>query len=61
MIIISLYPHIHRNAIKAIGYEIKDVTTPEEIDSATMIIFPGVGSFGQAILVSYYYLQMLII
>lgn len=40
-----------RNAIKAIGYEIKDITKPEEIESAQMIIFPGVGSFGQAILV----------
>lgn len=46
----SRVPHIS-NAIKAIGYDIKDITTPEEIDSAKMIIFPGVGSFGQAILV----------
>jgi len=37
-----------RNAIKSLGYTIKDITTPEEINNANVIIFPGVGSFGQA-------------
>lgn len=37
-----------RNAILANGYEIHDITTPEEISQAQCIIFPGVGSFGSA-------------
>ena len=37
-----------RNAIRALGYEVQDISTPEEIHEAKMIIFPGVGSFGQA-------------
>lgn len=39
-----------RNAILAVGdqYEIEDITSPEQIENATMIVFPGVGSFGSA-------------
>mmetsp|Transcript_19522 Transcript_19522/g.25172 ORF Transcript_19522/g.25172 Transcript_19522/m.25172 type:complete len:561 (+) Transcript_19522:78-1760(+) len=37
-----------RNAIAANGYEIEDITTPEQIDEAKVIVFPGVGSFGSA-------------
>ena len=37
-----------RNAIKALGYEIVDITTAEEIAAAKVIVFPGVGIFGQA-------------
>eukprot|EP01041_Mallomonas_annulata_P000378 gene378-691_t len=37
-----------RNAIKSLGYEIIDIQTPRDIEVATAIIFPGVGSFGQA-------------
>ncbi|KAL7571844.1 hypothetical protein ACA910_002921 [Epithemia clementina (nom. ined.)] len=37
-----------RNAIAANGYEIEDITTPEQIRSAKVIVFPGVGSFGSA-------------
>lgn len=37
-----------RNAIRALGYEIDDITTAEEIGAAKVIVFPGVGSFGQA-------------
>ena len=35
-----------RNAIRTLGYEIVDVTTPEDIVTAETLIFPGVGSFG---------------
>lgn len=37
-----------RNAIMANGYEIEDITSPEQISNAKAIIFPGVGSFGSA-------------
>jgi glutamine amidotransferase/cyclase len=37
-----------RNAIAANGYEIQDITTPEQIVAADCIVFPGVGSFGSA-------------
>ena len=30
-----------RNAIIALGYEVEDITTVEEIEKAKMIIFPG--------------------
>jgi imidazole glycerol-phosphate synthase len=41
-----------RNAIRALGYEIVDITTAEEIAAANVIVFPGVGIFGQAMQVS---------
>ena len=37
-----------RNAIRKLGYEVKDVTCPEDIEQAVKLIFPGVGSFGSA-------------
>mmetsp|Transcript_4820 Transcript_4820/g.6834 ORF Transcript_4820/g.6834 Transcript_4820/m.6834 type:complete len:565 (-) Transcript_4820:1630-3324(-) len=37
-----------RNAILANGYEIEDITSPEQIDDAKVLIFPGVGSYGSA-------------
>ncbi|CAM9252731.1 unnamed protein product [Heterosigma akashiwo] len=37
-----------RNAILKCGYEIVDITRPEDIAEANAIIFPGVGSFGAA-------------
>jgi glutamine amidotransferase/cyclase len=37
-----------RNAIKQIGYNVKDVAKPEDILQADRLIFPGVGSFGSA-------------
>ncbi|KAJ4969488.1 hypothetical protein NE237_016189 [Protea cynaroides] len=37
-----------RNAIQSIGYEIKDVQTPEDILNANRLIFPGVGAFAAA-------------
>lgn len=35
-----------RNAIRHLGYEVVDVTRPEDIVTAEKLIFPGVGSFG---------------
>jgi len=35
-----------RNAIRHLGYTVKDVHRPEDILSAEKLIFPGVGSFG---------------
>lgn len=37
-----------RNAIKKLGYSVKDVEKPEDILKADKLIFPGVGSFGSA-------------
>ncbi|MBO8181997.1 MAG: imidazole glycerol phosphate synthase subunit HisF [Archaeoglobus sp.] len=37
-----------RNAIRKLGYSIKDVTSPEDILKAEKLVFPGVGSFGSA-------------
>lgn len=37
-----------RNAIKALGYEVVDISTAEEILHAKAILFPGVGRYGQA-------------
>lgn len=37
-----------RNAIFSLGYNIRDIHSAEDILSSEMIIFPGVGSFGQA-------------
>jgi hypothetical protein len=42
----------YRNAIRALGYEIVDISTAEEIAEAKVIVFPGVGIFGQAMEVS---------
>ena len=38
-----------RNAIRALGFEVRDVTSPEDILAAEKLIFPGVGAFGSAI------------
>ena len=35
-----------RNAIRKLGYEVKDVTGPDDILHAERLIFPGVGSYG---------------
>ncbi|KAJ7960796.1 Imidazole glycerol phosphate synthase hisHF [Quillaja saponaria] len=37
-----------RNAIKHLGFDIKDVQTPEDILNANRLIFPGVGAFAAA-------------
>jgi glutamine amidotransferase/cyclase len=37
-----------RNAIRRLGYSVRDVTRPEDILDAERLIFPGVGSFGSA-------------
>jgi len=37
-----------RNAITSCGYDIVDITHPSQIDDASVIIFPGVGSYHSA-------------
>ncbi|KAK6934481.1 Histidine biosynthesis protein [Dillenia turbinata] len=37
-----------RNAIRHLGYDIKDVNRPEDILNANRLIFPGVGAFAPA-------------
>ena len=37
-----------RNAIRKLGYTVRDVACPEDIEQAEKLIFPGVGSFGSA-------------
>ena len=37
-----------RNAIRKLGFEIRDVTSPDDIVNAEKLVFPGVGSFGHA-------------
>ncbi|KAL6756741.1 hypothetical protein V8C86DRAFT_2643894 [Haematococcus lacustris] len=37
-----------RNAIKKLGYTIKDVESASDLSAAEKLIFPGVGSFGHA-------------
>jgi glutamine amidotransferase/cyclase len=37
-----------RNAITSQGYEITDIVSPEQIDKAAVIVFPGVGSYASA-------------
>ena len=36
------------NAIRKLGYEIIEVRSAADINEASVIVFPGVGSFGQA-------------
>ena len=37
-----------RNAIRKLGFEVKDVISPQDILLAEKLIFPGVGNFGSA-------------
>jgi len=37
-----------RNAIRKLGFEVRDVASPDDIRTAEKLIFPGVGSFGSA-------------
>jgi len=37
-----------RNAIRKLGFEVRDVRSPADIESAEILVFPGVGSFGTA-------------
>ncbi|NIM46090.1 MAG: imidazole glycerol phosphate synthase subunit HisF [Nitrososphaeria archaeon] len=37
-----------RNAIRRLGYDVRDVSSPEDVVKADKLIFPGVGSFGSA-------------
>nr|VFK54467.1 MAG: glutamine amidotransferase / cyclase [Candidatus Kentron sp. TUN] len=38
-----------RNAIKALGFSVREVESPDDIRRAERLIFPGVGAFGSAI------------
>jgi len=38
-----------RNAIRALGFEVRDVSSPAEILAAERLVFPGVGAFGSAV------------
>lgn len=38
----------NRNAIRHLGFEVEDISTPESIAAARVLVFPGVGSFGNA-------------
>lgn len=38
-----------RNAILHLGFTVQDISSPEHINSAAVLVFPGVGSFGNAI------------
>src|SRR5512140_644901 len=38
-----------RNAIRALGFEVRDVASPRDILSAEKLVFPGVGAFGSAV------------
>jgi glutamine amidotransferase/cyclase len=37
-----------RNAIRKLGFQVRDVASPDDILKAEKLIFPGVGSFGSA-------------
>ncbi|OKY74077.1 MAG: imidazole glycerol phosphate synthase subunit HisH [Desulfobulbaceae bacterium DB1] len=37
-----------RNAIKKLGFEVRDAKSPDDIRRAERLVFPGVGSFGKA-------------
>ena len=51
-----------RNAIRKLGFAVKDVSAPQDILQAEKLIFPGVGSFGSAMqrLAEFGYLEPLI-
>jgi len=38
-----------RNAIRALGFEVRDVASPADILAAERLVFPGVGAFGSAV------------
>ena len=37
-----------KNAIRKLGYDIREVQSIKDIESASKLVFPGVGAFGQA-------------
>jgi glutamine amidotransferase/cyclase len=37
-----------RNAVASLGYDLVDIKSPEDLKTAEVVIFPGVGSFGSA-------------
>jgi glutamine amidotransferase/cyclase len=38
-----------RNAIRALGFDVRDVASPADILAADRLVFPGVGAFGSAV------------
>ena len=38
-----------RNAVAALGFELRDVRSAEDVRAAEVLLFPGVGSFGNAV------------
>ncbi|HEY5999570.1 MAG TPA: imidazole glycerol phosphate synthase subunit HisF [bacterium] len=38
-----------RNAIRALGFDVRDVASPADILAAERLVFPGVGAFGSAV------------
>ena len=38
-----------RNAIRALGFAVRDVASPSDILDAERLVFPGVGAFGSAV------------
>ena len=39
------HPHPHA---RSLGYMIEDIESPDQIEQAAVLVFPGVGSFGNA-------------
>lgn len=37
-----------RNAIQSLGYSVRDVRSADDVETARVLVFPGVGSFGAA-------------
>lgn len=49
LVVICLSPlYVCRNAIQCLGYRIRDVLVPSDIDGASVLVFPGVGRFDMA-------------
>ena len=40
-----------RNAVGSLGWRVRDVTSPADLDTAQVLLFPGVGAFGAAMAV----------
>ena len=47
-LVTALLRTLCRNAIRRLGYNVEDISSPESIRSARVLVFPGVGSFGNA-------------
>ena len=36
------------NALVHLGYDVREMTSADDFDTAAVVVFPGVGSFGNA-------------